>query len=228
MVLTDQSGDEPSGNDHFGVSYWSGLGDTALIGYFPASGDRDRFTLAHELGHLVLHTFRPRAKDAEAEANRFASALLMPRERAQEDLSPRMTLTEYARMKATWGISIQALIMRASAVGRIDETRKRSLYVQLSQRNWRKQEPVEVGQETPLLLWTLLERRFGPKPYVPGADHLAIPRAVLRSIAPTPKAPSGRRPSRSPQPESATGESRVVQFKRRGDGPTTGPTRLAR
>ncbi|MEE1844158.1 XRE family transcriptional regulator [Streptomyces sp. NPDC088190] len=228
MVLTDQSGDEPSGNDHFGVSYWSGLGDTALIGYFPASGDRDRFTLAHELGHLVLHTFRPRAKDAEAEANRFASALLMPRERAQEDLSPRMTLTEYARMKATWGISIQALIMRASAVGRIDETRKRSLYVQLSQRNWRKQEPVEVGQETPLLLWTLLERRFGPKPYVPGADHLAIPPAVLRSIAPTPKAPSDRRPSRSPQPESATGESRVVQFKRRGDGPTTGPTRLAR
>ncbi|GAA2730706.1 XRE family transcriptional regulator [Streptomyces nogalater] len=228
MVLTDQSGDEPSSNDHFGVSYWSGLGGTALIGYFPASGDRDRFTLAHELGHLVLHTFRPRAKDAEAEANRFASALLMPRERAQEDLSPRMTLTEYARMKATWGISIQALIMRASAVGRIDETRKRSLYVQLSQRNWRKQEPVEVGQETPLLLWTLLERRFGSKPYVPGADHLAIPPAVLRSIAPTPKASGNRRPSRSPQPESATGESRVVQFKRRGEGPATGPTRLAR
>ncbi|WP_087101316.1 ImmA/IrrE family metallo-endopeptidase [Nocardiopsis sp. JB363] len=215
MVLTDDSrGDEPSGNDHFGVSYWGGPGDTALIGYFPASGDRDRFTLAHELGHLVLHTFRPRARNAELEANRFASALLVPRERAEEDLSFKMTLTDYARMKATWGVSIQALIMRGAALDKIDDTRKRSLYVQLSQRNWRKNEPVKVGQEHPLLLWSLLERRFGSRPYVPGSDVLAIPPAVLRSIAPTPPARPARRMSDDPE-KSTQPEGRVVQFKKR-------------
>jgi hypothetical protein len=45
---------------HFGISYWGGVGATALIGTFPGSqGDRERFTLAHELGHMVLHSYRP-------------------------------------------------------------------------------------------------------------------------------------------------------------------------
>ncbi|MEU3487354.1 XRE family transcriptional regulator [Streptomyces massasporeus] len=226
MVLSDQSGsDEPTVNAHFGVSYWSGLGDTALIGYFPASGDRDRFTLAHELGHLVLHTFRPRVKNAEAEANHFASALLMPYSRAREELSAETTLTEYARKKATWGMSIQALIMRGAAVGRIDDTRKRSLYVQLSQRGWRKREPVEVGQEEPLLLWTLLQRQFGERPYLPGAEHLAIPPAVLRSIAPTPRP---KKTDKEPPQSSIDRDSgNIVQFAGR-QARQQGPTRLAR
>lgn len=210
MVLTDDPNrSEHTPNDHFGVSYWGGMTETALIGYFPgASGDRDRFTLAHEVGHLVLHTFRPRAKNAEAEANLFASALLVPRERAREELSTHMTLTQYARMKANWGVSIQALIMRASSVGKIDEIRKRSLFVQLSQRGWRKNEPVEVGHESTLLLWTLLERQFGAKPYVSAAGPLAIPPAVLRSIAPTPK-PAEAAPSRG-QASKPAAESREV------------------
>ncbi|WP_406078167.1 XRE family transcriptional regulator [[Kitasatospora] papulosa] len=229
MVLSDHSGsDEPTVNAHFGVSYWSGLGDTALIGYFPASGDRDRFTLAHELGHLVLHTFRPRAKNAEAEANRFASALLMPYSRAREELTTETTLTDYARKKATWGVSIQALIMRGAAVGRIDDARKRSLYVQLSQRNWRKQEPVEVGQEEPLLLWTLLQRQFGEKPYITGSEHLAIPPAVLRSIAPTPRLKKKAREPHKGDTNNEDARNNVVQLASRQTRQPDAPTRLAR
>jgi Zn-dependent peptidase ImmA (M78 family) len=223
MVLTDQAGDDdPSGNAHFGVSYWSGLGDTALIGYFPARGDRDRFTLAHEVGHLVLHSFRPRAIDPEREANRFAAALLVPRERAAEMLSSRMTLTDYARMKAEWGVSIQALIMRSASLARIDESRKRSLYVQLSQRNWRKEEPVEVGQEFPLLMWTLLMHEYGAKPYIPGAEKLAIPPAVLRSIAPTPQDTVRKSPTSTGSGQGQTEQpGNVFQFKRRAPGAFT-------
>ncbi|MFF2189149.1 ImmA/IrrE family metallo-endopeptidase [Streptomyces sp. NPDC058155] len=229
MVLSDHSGsDEPTVNAHFGVSYWSGLGDTALIGYFPASGDRDRFTLAHELGHLVLHTFRPRAKNAEAEANRFASALLMPYDRAREELNGETTLTDYARKKAIWGVSIQALIMRGAAVGRIDDTRKRSLYVQLSQRNWRKREPVEVGQEEPLLLWTLLQRQFGEKPYISGSEHLSIPPAVLRSIAPTPRPRNTSKEPPKASVESENSTNNIVQFASRQDRRPSAATRLAR
>jgi Zn-dependent peptidase ImmA (M78 family) len=164
-----------------------------LIGFFPGSqGDRERFTLAHELGHLVLHTFRPRAADPEGEANRFAGALLVPRLRAKENISDRKSLTEYARMKATWGVSMQALIMRGAALGLIGETRKRSLFVQLSAKGWRKTEPVTIGHEAPLLLWTLLSRRYGQRPYRPAAEDLAIHPTVLRSIAPTPESPSGK------------------------------------
>lgn len=92
LLLTDDPEDPPAAGGHFGVSYWGGLGAPALIGYFPGSqGDRERFTLAHEVGHLVLHTFRPRGADPEGEANRFAGALLVPRCRGVKT-SPRGSL----------------------------------------------------------------------------------------------------------------------------------------
>lgn len=191
MVLTDDpDGEPPAAGGHFGLSYWGGLRSTALIGYFPGShGDRERWTLAHEVGHVVLHTFRPRAvaAAAEDEANRFAGALLMPRSRAVEDISEQKSLQDYARLKATWGVSMQGLIMRGAKLGLIGEIRKRSLFVQLSTKGWRKNEPVNVGHEDPLLLWTLLSRQYGPRPYRAAADDLAIHATVLRSIAPTPR-----------------------------------------
>lgn len=199
LALPDAIGaEQPSSTGHFGVSHWTGLGSPALIGYFPGQqGDRDRFTLAHEVAHLVLHSFRPPPADPEGEANRFAGALLFPLSRAQEDLGEHLRLDDYARLKARWGMSIQAIIMRSHAVGAIGDTRKRSLFVQLSQRGWRTHEPVTVGQEEPLLLWTLLSRRFGSRPYIPAAEPLAIHPTVLRSIAPTPQQ-AEQRPSLRP------------------------------
>lgn len=209
IVLTDPAGEEQSlTQHHFGISYWGGIGEVALVSYFPGlQGDRDRFTLAHELGHLVLHTFRPRAKDPEGEANRFASALLVPRVRALTEIGDRMPLSGYARLKATWGVSIQALIMRGHAVGNLSDSRKRSLFVQLTQRGWRKNEPVTVGRENPILLWTLLSRKFGTKPYVAAAGPLAIHPTVLRSIAPPP-------PTKKPECQMDN-EGEVVSLRRR-------------
>ncbi|MFF7192840.1 helix-turn-helix domain-containing protein [Streptomyces sp. NPDC008079] len=209
IVLPDPNGETSSTtNKHFGVSYWAGIGETALIAYFPGQqGDRDRFTLAHELGHMVLHSFRPKAADPETEANWFAGSLLVPEGRAEQEITDRLTLEGYARLKATWGVSIQALIMRGAAVGTIDESRKRSLYVQVTQRGWRKNEPVTVGHESPLLLWKLLSKQFGDKPYLPAAEALAIQPAVLRSIAPQPDS----RPSSADQPPAG----RVVAFRPR-------------
>ncbi|WP_223863635.1 ImmA/IrrE family metallo-endopeptidase [Streptomyces sp. 5-10] len=227
IVLTDPVSEERSATqNHFGLSYWGGIGETALITYFPgAQGDRDRFTLAHELAHLILHTFRPHATDPETEANRFAGALLVPRERAVAEITDRLSLTGYARLKATWGVSIQALIMRGYAIGNLSDSRKRSLYVQLTQRGWRKNEPVTVGQETPLLLGTLLTRQFGAKPYINAAEHLAIHPTVLRSIAPLPQ---DLRPRTG---TTSASEGEVVQFRRppqRQQGePDTGSDLLA-
>jgi hypothetical protein len=63
IVFTDDTDGPPPSGGHFGVSYWGGVGAPALVGYFPGGqGDRMRFTLGHEVGHLVLHTFRPLIK----------------------------------------------------------------------------------------------------------------------------------------------------------------------
>ncbi|TDD10604.1 ImmA/IrrE family metallo-endopeptidase [Saccharopolyspora terrae] len=188
FVLPNDTNGSSSTCGHDGLSYWGGVGETALVGYFPGQpGDRERFTLAHELGHLVLHTFRPFAMEAEMEAHNFASALLVPQKRALRDINERKTLTDYARMKATWGVSIQSLIKLGHTLDLVSEKRYRSLYVQLSAKGWRKEEPVAVGNESPVLLQKLLYRRFGDRPYAPGSHHLAFPVSLLRSIIPPPK-----------------------------------------
>jgi hypothetical protein len=75
---------------------------------------------------------------------------------------------------------MQALILRGAALGLIGDARKKSLYVQLSTKGWRKNEPVTVGRESPFLLWTLLSRHYGERPYRPAADAASHRGAVDR------------------------------------------------
>lgn len=176
---------------HFGASCWPGGSEPGLIGYFPGGeGDRQRYTLGHELGHLVLHSRRRFITDPEAEANRFAGAFLIPRERALEAWSDApLTLRNFQFMKAHWGVSIQALIMRGAQLGLIDETRKTSLFKQISARGWRKAEPVLVHREEPVLVWKLLTAKFGKQAvYQRAGDPLGLGAMYLRSIAPRPAA----------------------------------------
>lgn len=178
--------ENPAG--HFGISCWVGKDEPAVIGYlYGMPGDRQRFTIAHEIGHLVLHSRRRVVRDPENEANHFASALLIPQDRAEEMFSSEVTLSDLQRMKAHWGISIQALIMRGSQLGLIDEQRKVSLFKQMSARGWRKSEPVTVHPEDPILTWTLLARKFGsPVSYHKIAERIGLGAFMSRSFAPQP------------------------------------------
>jgi Zn-dependent peptidase ImmA (M78 family)/transcriptional regulator with XRE-family HTH domain len=179
---------------HFGMSMWPGADEPGLIGHFPMpTGDRQRYTLAHEIGHLVLHSRRTIVADPEGEANRFAGAFLFPESRAFEALAPRLTLSQFAHLKARWGMSIQALIMRGSHLGLIDQHRKGSLFKQLSARGWRRHEPVVVHLEEPTLLWRLLTARFGkPFSYRQVAEVVGLQPIVLKGLAPEPKRRHGR------------------------------------
>lgn len=200
LNLPNADAEESETVGHFGASCWPSAGEAAVIGVFPGgAGDRQRFTVAHELGHLVLHGRRRIVDDPEGEANRFAGALLMPAHRMEEALGVgAVNLRDLAQMKARWGISIQALIMRGAHLGLIDESRKVSLYKQLSARGWRKSEPVPVGREEPALMWELLRKRFGDNPYQRAADELGLPVLLLRSLAPAPApaSPGPKAPSR--------------------------------
>ena len=116
-------------------------------------GDRLRFSAAHELGHVLVHTeSKPLSREVrEAEADTFASAFLLPREAMLDELSPALTLAGYSRIKARWGVSMQAVIRRSFDLGVIDRDRYRSLQIQISSRGWRKDEPVDIPKETPAL-----------------------------------------------------------------------------
>jgi len=188
ITLPNVDDDETEAVGHFGVSCWPSRDEPALIGYFSGGpGDRHRYTIAHEIGHLVLHSNRRVIKDPEAEANRFAGALLVPEPHAREIFSVPVTLSDLLRLKAYWGVSVQALIMRGSQLGLIDEHRKGSLFKQLSARGWRKSEPVTVHREEPALVWRLLGHRFGePFAYSRVAESLGLQAVILRSLAPTP------------------------------------------
>lgn len=163
LVVPMASPVEDSSGD--GVSCPAAPHSHNVVGYFPTGkpGDRERFTLAHELGHLVLHRFRRPSDDAQAEfeAHRFAGALLMPEEDARASISRHTTLDQYANLKADWGISIAALISRGASLGILDADRVRSLRIQMANRHWNRVEPVEVECGHPTLFKQVLASAFG-------------------------------------------------------------------
>jgi Zn-dependent peptidase ImmA (M78 family)/transcriptional regulator with XRE-family HTH domain len=115
--------------------------------------DRMRYTLAHELGHLVMHTFPTAAM--EEEANEFASALLMPAAEIRGAFSGRkITLQLLASLKPEWKVSMQALLMRASSLRLLSDNQARYLWQQISTKGWRLREPADVDfpQEAPTVL----------------------------------------------------------------------------
>lgn len=134
-------------------------------------GDRQRFTTAHELGHVTLHSSCPppdsadQAKEIEKQAHRFAAAFLLPGDSFLDDLDEtgrgRVTLSCLAKMKERWGVSVKAMVVRLQHLNRIDADQARSLYKQISARGWNKIEPVQVDNERAIWLSKALFRRAG-------------------------------------------------------------------
>ena len=111
-----------------------------------ASKSRARFDLAHECGHLVLHQgLEVGDSSLEDEANKFASAFLLPRVAFLREFpkSPRLNWNKIILLKKRWGVSIQAIIRRAYDLRIIDAIQYRNANVYISRNGWRKSEPAE-------------------------------------------------------------------------------------
>lgn len=140
-----------------GISAW--VDGVPVIGLDPdVPGDRFRFSLAHELAHLILH--RRRTELVEQEANRLAGALLFPREEFDTAMPQRPQLRDFTSLKASWGVSVAALVYRAHDLGHIDDDRYRALQIQMSR--WRKTEPGEFEPALGQLLQRMIESHGGP------------------------------------------------------------------
>ena len=103
--------------------------------------DRMRFSLAHECAHLVCHDIPN--PEQEMQANQFASEFLMPSDDIFDELRD-FSLNKAMELKLYWGVSMQTLIFKAWQLGRIDDKRKTHLFIEMSRRGWRKNEPVEA------------------------------------------------------------------------------------
>jgi len=176
--------------DHYGYSAWPdfGLDGRPIVLFaFDAPGDRQRFTLAHELGHLLLHSplrdDELEAEEAEAEANRFAGALLLPKKAAMEAMRPPLTLTTLAHVKATYGASIGMCAQRARDLDLINEARFVSFRKQLTSRGWHRQEPVDVPQEKPVLIRKILEHMGKGNSVSERAESARLPTFAYRALA---------------------------------------------
>jgi Zn-dependent peptidase ImmA (M78 family)/DNA-binding XRE family transcriptional regulator len=129
------------------------------------SAERRRFDLAHELGHLVLHAEREHfcGPQAEAEANRFAGAFLMPRRGLLARPLRAATLDTILAERHRWKVAAMALTYRLNELGFLTEWEYRNHCVTLSRRGYRKSEPGGGAHETSLLLTKVLHslRRKG-------------------------------------------------------------------
>jgi Zn-dependent peptidase ImmA (M78 family)/transcriptional regulator with XRE-family HTH domain len=140
-------------------------GDPVIALLAGAPGDRLRFSVAHELGHLLLHATR-KLDSAEREADLFAAELLTPLAAIGRAMPPTVTLRGLTMLKSCWGVSVKSLIRRAREVGAIDQQRSTSLYRQMSARGWNRVEPGYVPVEKPRAFRKLAELAYGRGPNV--------------------------------------------------------------
>lgn len=119
------------------------------------NGERQRFTLAHELAHLVLNFVGLSEKDQEKAADRFAGAFLIAREMLVELLGKHRTevsMGELVELKKLFKVSIASLIVRCNQLGVISKALYGRLWAQVRAWGWngpQSNEPHRLDPEVP-------------------------------------------------------------------------------
>lgn len=124
-----------------------------------------RYTLAHELGHLVMHAVPP-SGDPEEEADAFAGEFLAPRAEVVPDLR-RLTFDRLHPLKMKWRLSMKGLIVRAQRTGAIDPSTAIRLYKQYSARGYNTAEPYDLPAEPPSIIPAAVEVHLRQHGYSP-------------------------------------------------------------
>lgn len=144
-------------------------------------GDRQRFTLAHELGHLLLAGRIDAQLNEEKACDRFAGAFLAPKAAVLQLLGQSRRGLEWQELfalKHEFGLSMAGWLQRAKQCGVITEAVHLEMWKRFSSKGWRKGEPGEpLPREHPRLFEQLVYRALGEE-YVSeskAAELLGIP-----------------------------------------------------
>lgn len=139
-----------------GVSFISDNGYPIIVLNKNFSNDRKRFTIAHELGHLLMHSVNNpaipehRLKELENEANTFASEFLMPKEAIKSSLF-NLKLSYLAELKRYWLTSMASIIRRAKDLDCITKETYTYLNIEFSRKGLKKNEGLDIYIDTPEL-----------------------------------------------------------------------------
>lgn len=148
------------GNNVDAYSTWTSDNRPIIIlGSVRKSSVRRNFDLAHELGHLLLHSkikmdelTKDEYRKIEQEANAFASFFLLPEEEFVHDFSKlkkKSNPNSYLAMKLKYHVSIIALEYRAYKLGLLTFEENRYFYASLNRLGMRQVEPYD--DELPII-----------------------------------------------------------------------------
>ncbi len=124
---------------------------------------RKRFTVLHELAHLILEFGNGiEEKSKEKLCHNFASAFLMYKETFIREFGSnrtQITIKELIQLKEFFGVSIQAIVYRAFNLGLISEYNRNQFFMAWSKMGLRKDEPGEYKiVESPRRFNQLIQR----------------------------------------------------------------------
>ncbi|TJY56269.1 ImmA/IrrE family metallo-endopeptidase [Sinimarinibacterium sp. CAU 1509] len=158
------------------------------------SACRQRFGIAHELGHFALHHgVLTGDRLTETQANRFASALLLPRSSFGADCrhavrGSRLNWKGISELKKKWGTSKAAIIFRGHQLGHLNEAQVRTGFIFL-RRHGEAIEEVEdrfIAHESPSVLvdglMVMREQLNLPMAYV--AREMKVQVSLLYKLSP--------------------------------------------
>ena len=130
--------------------------DLAFIILSSKGFERNRFTLAHELAHLILN-FKEELDEKEIEhyCDLFASSLLMPSKAMKREfefnrsiMARNVSINEIILIAKEYKVSLNAVIMRLCSLGIIDEYKKKNLFILLSKSGLRTRQ-LKIVDEHP-------------------------------------------------------------------------------
>ncbi|MEO7067396.1 MAG: XRE family transcriptional regulator [Rhodanobacter sp.] len=156
------------------------------------SACRQRFGIAHELGHFALHIgVLTGDRLTEGQANRFASALLLPRSAFASECriatrGTRLNWQGLSELKLRWGVSKAAIIYRGRQLGLFTEEQARAGYIGLKRHGEAIQESEDyliVNEEPEVVSDSLkLMKEYYGIPMSAVAREMSVQPRLLQSL----------------------------------------------
>lgn len=168
------------------LCFWKDVQPYVLLNRAKLDGARARYDAAHELGHLVLHQgrdFEDTPEDvAEGQADRFASAFLLPAESFATEVPTVFDIQAFSDLRLRWRVSIQAMVRRSYQVGVFSKWQYENAFIRMSSLGWRSgPEPGAPDRETSFVHEAVLDHLadIGIRPH----DLAAEASLTLRDLA---------------------------------------------
>lgn len=174
------------------------------------SGDRLRWNVTHELGHVILHSGRTQLRaENHREADQFAAEFLLPEVAMRQEIIAPVTLSSIALLKPKWGVAMQTLVRRAFDLSIISERQYRHLFEEIGARGWRMREPknLDIPLEKPRALRQIAEIAYGhPINYMRLAAESQLTVEMVKQIMDGYGEPL-------PKNRASSGAKKIIQFR---------------